>query len=238
MGYIKLAVFDFDGTLFRSPDKPTWWEGGWWGNLNSLNEPCVPERPSEDWWNGSVVAAAKQAINNPDVMAVLLTGRIRKFSLRLKDLLGQAGLHFDQVHLSSGEATESFKLKVIKDILDKNPAIRGVAIWEDRAHHLKLMADWIEANGRACTPHLITVSVHESNCQPPVKTASVERVAAKFKSKKKIKTEDGDEATVYEYSDRQIAHRDREKAERVEHLRKNISDLRAKVRSDLNGGLK
>lgn len=229
MGYIKLAVFDFDGTLFRSPDKPTWWEGGWWGNLNSLNEPCVPERPSEDWWNGSVVAAAKQAIDNPDVMAVLLTGRIQKFSLRLKDLLSQAGLHFDQVHLASGGTTESFKLKVIKSILDKNPAIRGVAIWEDRAHHLKLMADWIEANGRACTPHLITVAVHESNCQPPAKTASVERVAAKFKSKKK-----DDEGNVhYEYSDRQVANRHNEKAERVEKLRKDITDLRAKVQKDI-----
>lgn len=231
MGYIKLAVFDFDGTLFRSPEKPTWWEGGWWGNLNSLNEPCVPERPSNDWWNGSVVSAAKQAISNPDVMAILLTGRIQKFSLRLKDLLGQAGLKFDQVHLSSGGATESFKIKVIKDILDKNPAIRGVAIWEDRSNHLKMMADWIEANGRACTPHLITVAVHESECQPSAKKVALAlRVAAKYKDK----TEDAEGNVHYEYSDRQLANRDKEKAKRVEKLRKSISDLRAKVRKDLN----
>jgi hypothetical protein len=59
------------------------------------------------------------------------------------------------------------------------------------------------------------------------------RVAARYKSKKKIETQDGDEATVYEYSERQIANRNRDKAEKVEHLRKNISDLRARVKDDL-----
>ena len=59
------------------------------------------------------------------------------------------------------------------------------------------------------------------------------RVAARYKSKKKIETKDGDEATVYEYSEKQIANRNRDKAEKVEHLRKNISDLRARVKDDL-----
>lgn len=65
------------------------------------------------------------------------------------------------------------------------------------------------------------------------RVAMAVRVAARYKSKKKIKTKDGDETTVYEYSDRQVANRHREKAERVEHLRKHMSDLRARVKSDL-----
>jgi DNA topoisomerase IB len=226
MFYTKLAVFDFDKTLFLSPEKPTWWEGGWWGNLNSLHTPCVPERPSSDWWNESVVNAAKQAISNPEVLAVLLTGRIPKFSLRLKELLGQVGLHFDHPpYMATGGPTESFKMKVIKDLLDSNPTIRGVAIWEDRANHLRMMSDWVESNGRACTPHLITVSSHESDCRPTK--------SAKFKSKKKIKTKDGDDTTVYEYSERQVSNRNNQKAERVEKLRKDISSLRSKVNKDI-----
>jgi len=59
------------------------------------------------------------------------------------------------------------------------------------------------------------------------------RVAARYKSKKKIETKDGGEATVYEYGPRQIANRHREKAERVEHLRNHITDLRARVKDDL-----
>lgn len=59
------------------------------------------------------------------------------------------------------------------------------------------------------------------------------RVAARYKSKKKVKTESG-EMTVYEYSDRQIANRNRKKAERIEKLRKSIGKLRAKVKRDLH----
>ena len=27
----ELHLYDFDGTLFRSPDKPEGYDGGWWG---------------------------------------------------------------------------------------------------------------------------------------------------------------------------------------------------------------
>jgi DNA topoisomerase I-like protein len=80
--------------------------------------------------------------------------------------------------------------------------------------------------------------------QPPIgsfavdfqtsKTASNEtfalRVAAKYKDKKK--TEKGN--TVYMYSEKQIAARNRKKAERIEKLRKGIEKLRAKVKKDLH----
>jgi len=54
---------------------------------------------------------------------------------------------------------------------------------------------------------------------------------ADAKYKKKKKTEDGE--TVYEYSDKQVQHRNREKAKRVEKLDKSIGDLRKKVKNDL-----
>lgn len=59
------------------------------------------------------------------------------------------------------------------------------------------------------------------------------RVAARYKSKKKVETKDGDKVTVYEYSDRQIALRNRKKAERLEALKKNIGALRKRVQRDL-----
>lgn len=62
----------------------------------------------------------------------------------------------------------------------------------------------------------------------------VSRIAAKYQKKKKVPKADGKgTTTVYEYSERQIANRNREKAERVEHLRKNISDLRKQVQKDI-----
>lgn len=58
-------------------------------------------------------------------------------------------------------------------------------------------------------------------------------VVAKYKSKKRVKTEDGDTMTVYEYSDRQIAQRHKDKAKRYDKLKGKIGDLRAKVKRDL-----
>lgn len=60
------------------------------------------------------------------------------------------------------------------------------------------------------------------------------RVAARYKNKKKVKTQDGEDMTVYEYSDRQIQHRNRKKAERIEKLRKGIEKLRSRVKKDLH----
>src|SRR5574343_1006890 len=60
-----------------------------------------------------------------------------------------------------------------------------------------------------------------------------ERVVARYQSKHRVKTKDGDEMVVYEYSDRQIANRNRKKAERLEALKKNIGNLRKRVQRDL-----
>jgi hypothetical protein len=66
------------------------------------------------------------------------------------------------------------------------------------------------------------------------RTASmVKRITAKYKSKKKVETKDGDKVTVYQYSDRQIALRNRKKAERLEKLKKGIGNLRKRVQRDL-----
>lgn len=62
---------------------------------------------------------------------------------------------------------------------------------------------------------------------------SASRVAAKYQDKKKVKTPEGKEFTVYEYSERQVADRNKKKAERVEHLRKGIEKIRTQAHSDL-----
>jgi len=58
-------------------------------------------------------------------------------------------------------------------------------------------------------------------------------VAARFKEKKLVDSENGGKTTVYIYSERQIALRNRKKAERLEKLRGRIHKLRAQVQKDL-----
>jgi 2'-5' RNA ligase len=172
MNPTRIAVFDFDGTLFRSPEKPLDWEGSWWGNIESLTSPVVPTTPGEDWWNLPVVERAKRDIANPEVLTALVTGRLAsKFHVRVQDLLAQVGLKFDHVFFSPGGDTEAYKLDVIGQLLRDNYSARGVDIWEDRGEHLRKYADYVEAQGRAAFPHLITTSAH---------TPDVLRVARKF----------------------------------------------------------
>lgn len=64
--------------------------------------------------------------------------------------------------------------------------------------------------------------------------AAMERLAARYKRKKVVKTQDGDERIVYEYSERQVALRNRQKAERIEKLRTRIGKLRKKYKADLD----
>ena len=60
------------------------------------------------------------------------------------------------------------------------------------------------------------------------------RVAAKYKDKKEVpKSEGKGTTTVYEYGPRQVAKRHKDKAVRIEALRKKMSDLRQKARGDL-----
>ena len=55
------------------------------------------------------------------------------------------------------------------------------------------------------------------------------RVAARYKEK--LRSDEGN--TIYTYSERQVALRNRKKAERLEKLRKSVHKLRARVKKDL-----
>lgn len=65
--------------------------------------------------------------------------------------------------------------------------------------------------------------------------ASVRTAAAKYKEKKKVPKADGSgKTTVYVYSERQVANRHREKAERLEDFKPALAELRAQVKKDLD----
>lgn len=57
--------------------------------------------------------------------------------------------------------------------------------------------------------------------------------AARYKNKKTVKNQDGKESVVYEYSDQQVKLRHREKAKKLEALRKGYNKLVKQVKADL-----
>lgn len=174
----NLHIYDFDGTLFRSPEKPAWWkERGWWGQVESLSPPCVPERPGSDWWVSSTVDSAKASTSDAETYAVLITGRLAgKFHARLFELLGQVGLRFAEVHLTSGGGTLPFKLKVIENLIHKL-GIAKVEVWEDRSEHVGAFKSICEQFGIESEIHLVSAKDHPPAC---TQEAIAGRVAAAY----------------------------------------------------------
>eukprot|EP01059_Diplonema_ambulator_P023521 TRINITY_DN3901_c0_g1_i1.p1 TRINITY_DN3901_c0_g1~~TRINITY_DN3901_c0_g1_i1.p1 ORF type:complete len:251 (+),score=41.57 TRINITY_DN3901_c0_g1_i1:51-755(+) len=149
-----LHVFDFDGTLFKSPlPDPKYLskrefgrlrsDGGWFHLSPSLDPPAVPEEVPEDMWIGEVREAALRAIGDEDCTAILLTGRGEKvFRERVVEILRCGGLEFSGVYLKpKGTTTLAFKeeviLKHVKEGHDK------VIIYEDRIKHVERFRNFL-----------------------------------------------------------------------------------------------
>lgn len=137
----EIHLYDFDGTLFRSPEPPADYSGTgrWWADPQSLEPPCVPLKPGSEWWNGPVLSAAKKSINDPAVWAILATGRKDNvFRWRVPELLSQVGLDFDEVHLAPAGATFDFKKRLLlKRVIRFSKTLKRVVLYDDRGHHVE-----------------------------------------------------------------------------------------------------
>jgi hypothetical protein len=138
--YKRLAVFDFDGTLFKSPERPKGHRGNWWASKDSLDYPHVPKRPDDDYWHMNVVRAAKENISDSKTYCIMLTGRLADtFQERVDQLLDQKGLEFDEHELAPRSAeTADFKIAKIKSILKKYKSIQELEMWDDDLEKIEL----------------------------------------------------------------------------------------------------
>jgi len=158
----RIAIFDFDGTLFRSPEKPDWWPfAGFWGRLETLSEPYVPDAPDAGWYVGSAVEAAKKAASDSQTYTCLLTGRIPKFEKRVRQLLANVGVRFDDYFFASGSSTLPFKLGVIEKLVAQFPDAKVVEMWEDRQEHIGPFKSKIEDLGLEAIVHHVKSTPHE-----------------------------------------------------------------------------
>lgn len=161
-----LAVFDFDGTLFRSPEPPFWHTGkGWWADPVSLDPPCVPRKPGPEWWISKTVSEARKAIADPDTWTLFMTGRVdRFFRWRVPELLKSKGLDFDEVFLSPGGSTKQFKRGRIQKTLRRFPFIDTVRIWEDKPSLLSSYVKMLSGAGYQVYPTLVRERHMDVSC--------------------------------------------------------------------------
>ena len=159
---LELHIFDFDGNLFRSPEPPEWWNkkkfGGWYASEVSLGRPFISDVPPSNAWIQSVVREAKASIANPNVWAIMCTGRVDKGAMRYRvaELLKIKGLDFDEVYLNDmGTKTAPYKQRVTANILTRMPQIKGIQIWEDTKENVTAIEKIAVRNNLDFQGHLI-----------------------------------------------------------------------------------
>jgi len=151
-----LNIFDFDGTIFRSPvPNPANWDSsaigklkatidtngfGWFQDIVTLSEPYVPARAGEEWFVPHVKEAVLSSMKDENSITVLLTGRSIKYSEIVKNITYSAGITFDVLGFKPHDneetiTTMNFKKEFMKDLINNyNP--KKVNVWEDRPSHV------------------------------------------------------------------------------------------------------
>ena len=169
MEHTRLHLYDFDGTLFRSPEPPPGWDQeSWYGDPASLSAPCVPTFPPATWWITSTVQSAKRAISDPNVYTVMATGRQEHpFKNRLEELLQAAHLDFDEMHLRPHGRTADFKVRLVRQVLDDHPSITRVDLWEDQERNMAMYRVAIQGMGVSCKVHPVKFKPMPAWCRRP-----------------------------------------------------------------------
>lgn len=161
-----LHIFDFDGTLVRTPDKATgaaiyqrttgrpWKLSGWWGREESLGPDVVPIPLAPNFVIRTVFSEFEDiTLRSQTAAAVVVTGRLSKLRDGVLRILHEAArTHSGQresfvnndavfTHPGKGLSTYEFKTALFEQIILDGPAqVKGVKelhIWEDRTEHAR-----------------------------------------------------------------------------------------------------
>ena len=181
----RIAIFDFDGTLIDT-DTPEsgkslwqqafgfeWQFRGWWGRPESLDSRIYFQKDTKlapglkeiglkrNIFDNNLIpktlAAYKEQSSRPDTMVLLLTGRHAGIGKLVTDILNSKGLEFDDYIYKTGNLdTADFKIEVLDKLVNNNPSLEEIEIWEDRDDHLPVFQDWASKQKLKVIVHHIT----------------------------------------------------------------------------------
>lgn len=151
-GKSRLVIYDFDNTIFHSPERETgeilyleksgeeWPFQGWYGRLETLMPPLVPEIPGPEFFIQETVESIFKDSNDKNSYVVLMTGRPYKIRRRIQSILDSQNLHFDEEHYRGnpihpkGSSTFEIKFAILSRWLIHSK-LDILEIWEDRPEH-------------------------------------------------------------------------------------------------------
>ena len=124
---MKLALFDFDNTLFKTPynEDPSYMD--------------KPESLSIRKWKFEPILETikkfKECKKEKNTKVILLTNRINSVHLELKTLLEEYGLVFDDYKMIIDVDGNRSKGKRVKDLILSN-CVGSIEYWEDKDKHI------------------------------------------------------------------------------------------------------
>lgn len=173
----RVVIYDFDGTLFNSPNrevgelaffKATGQKfpfSGWWGRLESLMPPVVPEKPGEEWLIAEPVAAYREDVKDKNTKLVLMTGRPFKNRKRILEICECFDLIFHEYYFRGQPGQQGRDTFEIKSNFIQNNLIHSdlsiLEIWEDRPEHVSAFLDFAKRLKSNHVNHLDKVIVHD-----------------------------------------------------------------------------
>jgi len=150
----KISIFDFDGTLMRTPhpeEGKKEWETfhnedyphiGWWSKPESLDDAVFNIEPIE-----STVDDYIKEKENPNTIVIMLTGRLPHHHDQIVELLLLHNIVFDEYHYKETGDTLGSKLHTIISLLNRYPNVSSIEMWEDREPHATSFEEWGKENG-------------------------------------------------------------------------------------------
>jgi hypothetical protein len=153
MKYKKLISFDFDKTLFFTPEPElgkdiflektgkVWPHKGWWGKPETLDLEIF-EIPKNDWVYNHFLEYTEDDEN----YIILATGRLKKVEGMVDNvnkILNKNSIEFDEVHLNWGGDTLKFKIKLFEQKIEAL-GVEEFIMFDDRELHLIEFEEWAE----------------------------------------------------------------------------------------------
>ncbi|MFW6219960.1 MAG: hypothetical protein ACOC33_03895 [bacterium] len=138
----KLIVFDFDQTLFSTPEpedgKKIWKEKtgeeypqnkGWWGRPESLDNEMFDIKPLPN-----IYSKFKKDVSNPNNYVIILTARQEKLRPQVEKILNDNNIKPDELIMRSGNKDKG---DIILDFVKENPDLKSITVYDDFAGGMK-----------------------------------------------------------------------------------------------------
>ena len=118
-----------------------WNVRGWWAAEESLDASVFDIKKNE-----FIYSEYLKAKEQPDTSTIMMTGRLRRLTNRVRSILDADGFKFDAYYFNPGGGVQTidFKIDVLDSFIKKYPMLESIKMYDDRDKHIPTFIAWAE----------------------------------------------------------------------------------------------